>query len=77
MISWKNDCFPKKCLTTFNTNGSMRKLQRASCFSCFQDPLFEVPSVYIILVDMGLIWRLASKSFDDCDAKTRSEIDYL
>lgn len=77
MISWKNDCFPKKCLTTLNTNGSMRKLQRVSCFSCFQDPLFEVPSVYIILVDMGLIWRLASKSFDDRDAKTRSEIDYL
>ena len=27
------------CLTMFNADGSMRKLQRASCFSCFQDSL--------------------------------------
>ena len=45
--------------------------------SFYRQPLLEVLSVYFSLVDMRLIWRLASPTSDDCDAKTNSGIDYL
>ena len=68
----------EECLTMFNTNGSMRKTAKNNFPQLFsRHSLLEVPSVYVSLVDMGLIWRLASSTSDNCDPKTRSGIGYL
>ena len=62
----------------FNADGSMRKIAKSKCLQSFSiQPLLEVPSAYISLVDMGLVWRLASPTSDNHDAKTRSGTDYL
>ena len=62
----------------FNADGSMRKTAKSKLLQSFsRQPVLEVPSAYIKLVDMGLIWRLASPTSDDHDAKTRSGTDYL
>ena len=56
----------------------MRKTAKSKLLQSFsRQPVLEVPSAYISLVDMGLIWRLASPTSDDCDAKTCSGTDYL
>ena len=62
----------------FNADGSMRKTTKSKLLQSFsRQPVLEVPSAYISLVDMGLIWRLASPTSDDRDAKTPSGADYL
>ena len=62
----------------FNADGSMRKTAKTKLFQSFSRyPVLEVPSAYISLVDMRLIWRLVSPTSDDRDAKARSGTDYL
>ena len=66
------------CLTMFNADGSKGKNAKRKLLQSFSRQLvFDVPSVYISFVDMGLIWRLASPKSDDRDATTRSGTDYL
>ena len=68
----------KECLTIFNIDGFMIKTAKGKLLQSFyRQPLLEVLSVYFSLVDMRLIWRLASPTSDDCDAMTNSGIDYL
>ena len=65
-------------LTMFNADGSTRKTGKSKLLQSFsRQPVLEVPSAYISLVDMGLIWRLASPTSDDHDGKTHSGTDYL
>ena len=63
----------EECPTMFNADGSKNKLLQS--FS--RQPVLEVPSAYGSLVDIGIIWRLASPTSDDHDAKTRNGTDYL
>ena len=68
----------EECLTMFNPNGSMRKTAKSKLLQSFpRQPLLEVPSAYVSLVDMGLIWRLAFPTSGKRDPKIRSGIDYL
>ena len=68
----------EECLTMFNADGSKRKTARSKLLQSFSiQPVLEVPSAYVSIIDMGLIWRLASPTSDDCDAKKRSGTDYL
>ena len=67
-----------ECLTMFNADGSMRKTAKSKLRQSFStEPLLNKPSTYISLVDMGLIWRLASPTSDDRDIKKRSGVEYL
>ena len=70
------------CITssrrTFNADGSMRKTAKSKLNQSFSRHLLhEVPSAYISLVDMELIWRVASHISDDNDAKTRNGKNYV
>ena len=68
----------EECLTMFNADGSKRKTAKSKLLQSFSiQPVLEVPSAYVSIIDMGLIWRLASPTSDDCDAKKRSGTDYL
>ena len=68
----------EECPTMFNADGSMRKTAKSKLLQSFsRQPVLEVPSAYGSLVDIGIIWRLASPASDDHDAKTRNGTDYL
>ena len=53
-----------ECLTLFNVNGSFRKTQKSKLRQKMVQEPTAVPS-YTALVDMGMIWRLASPTMDD------------
>ena len=56
----------------------MRKTAKSKLLQSFsRQPLLTKPLTYTSLVDMGLIWRLASPTSDDRDTKKRSGTDYL
>ena len=62
----------------FNVDDFMKKTAKKNLLQSFsRQPQFEVPSVYISLDNMGLIWGFTSPSSDNRDAKTRNETDYL
>ena len=68
----------KESLSMFNVDDFMKKTAKKNLLQSFsRQPQFEVPSVYISLDNMGLIWRFTSPSSDNRDAKTRNETDYL
>ena len=54
----------EECLTLFNVNGSFRKTQKSKLLQKLVQEPIAVPS-YTALVDMGMIWRLASPTMDD------------
>lgn len=54
----------EECLTLFNVNGSFRKTLKSKLLQKLVQEPIVVPS-YTVLVDMGMIWRLASPTMDD------------
>ena len=68
----------KKYLTMFNANGSLRKTANSRLLQSFsRHPLLEIPSAHVRIVDIGIIWRFAFSTSDECDLNIRSGIDYL
>ena len=66
-----------ECLSVFNVDGSMRKTCKSKLLQEFTlDSVSEKPQNHISLVDMGLIWRLATPSSDDREAKQRDGSQY-
>ena len=54
----------EECLILFNVNGSFRKTQKSKLLQKLVQEPIAVPS-YTALVDMGMVWRLASPTMDD------------
>ncbi len=51
----------EECLSVYNIDGSMRKTAKSTLLDLFNlDPVAERPRHQISLVDMGLMWRLAT-----------------
>ena len=51
----------KKCLILFNADDSMRKTTQGKLLQPFsRQPFPEVPSKYVSLIDMRLMWKLFS-----------------
>ena len=57
-------------MSIFNVDGSMRKICKSKLLEFFDlDPVVRKPHNYVSLVDMGLIWRLATPTPEDREAK--------
>ena len=55
----------EECLPIFNINGTMRKVQKSKLVGKFNFVELEALNSYIVLVDMGFIWRLSTPSAED------------
>ena len=67
----------EECLSMFNVDGLMRKTCKSKLLQLFSmEPVTEIPQGYISLVDMGLIWRLATPTPEDREAKRRDGSEY-
>ncbi|KAK6174843.1 hypothetical protein SNE40_013413 [Patella caerulea] len=55
-----------ECLPIFNINGTMRKTQKSELVTKFHmQPIDLLPNGYIAILDMGLMWQLATPSLED------------
>ena len=65
-----------ECLSMYNVNGPMRKTAKCKLLQGFIRQNVDMPREYISLVDMGLIWHLATPILEDREIKRRSSDDY-
>lgn len=54
-----------ECLPIFNVNGTMRKVQKSKLQEKLTMTPVPEPDVYTSIVDMGLIWHLATPTTED------------
>ena len=54
-----------ECLSIFNENGTMRKVQKSAMPKGMEFKEVQEPEEHTSLVDMGLIWRLATPTKED------------
>ena len=67
----------QECLSLYNVDGSMRKTVKSKLLELFKlDPEIEKPRDHISLVDMGLIWRLATPTPEDRETGKRDGSEY-
>jgi len=58
-----------ECLALFNCNGTYRKTQKSKLIQkLFLQPV-SLQESYTALVDMGMIWRMATPSPEDCQTQ--------
>ena len=55
----------EECVTLFNSNGTHRKTQKSKFIEKLSLHSVELQEPYIVLVDMGMIWRMATPSAED------------
>ena len=58
--------FTEECLVLFNANGTFRKTQKSKLLQKLIHQPQEITS-YTVVVDMGMIWRLAAPTVEDRD----------
>ncbi|KAL8563613.1 hypothetical protein ACOMHN_024714 [Nucella lapillus] len=62
----------EECLSLYNIDGSFHKTMKSKMLELFnKDPVAQKPQTYISIVDMGMIWRLATPTPDDREARKR------
>ena len=67
----------EECLSMYNVDGSMRKTSKSLLLQLFQlNPVLEKPHDFISIVDMGLIWRLATPNSEDRETRKRDGSEY-
>lgn len=67
----------EECLSLFNVDGSMRKTVKSKMLEVFTlEPVPEKPHNHVSLVDMGMIWRLATPTPEDREARKRDGSEY-
>jgi hypothetical protein len=54
-----------ECLSIFNVNGTYRKAQKSKLVEKFSLQSVNIPSPYTALIDMGMIWRMATPTAED------------
>ena len=54
-----------ECLSIFNANGTMRKIQKSKLQEKLTMTAIPYPDFYISIIDMGLIWRLTAPTPED------------
>ena len=55
----------EECLALFNSNGTYRKTQKSKLIQKFSLHPVDLQEPYIALVDMGMIWRMATPTPED------------
>ena len=74
VLSWR---VTEECLSLYNVDGSMRKTAKSKLLERFNlDSVVERPQDYASLVDMGMIWRLATPTADDRESRNRDGSQY-
>ncbi|KAL8565961.1 hypothetical protein ACOMHN_054946 [Nucella lapillus] len=67
----------EECLSLYNVDGSFRKTMKSKMLELFnKDPVAQKPQTYISIVDMGMIWRLATPTPDDREARKHDGSHY-
>ena len=62
----------EESLSLFNADGSMRKTAKSKLLNHFNlVPISTTLDGYVSIIDMGMIWRLASPTAEDREAKRR------
>ena len=54
-----------ECMALFNSNGTHRKTQKSKLLQKLSMNIIELHEPYTAIVDMGMIWRLATPSAED------------
>ena len=67
----------EECLSLFNSNGTMRKTQKSKLVGIMNMVPAPVPQMYVAVVDMGLLWRLATPSTEDREKSDGSIYTWL
>ena len=55
----------RECLSIFNANGTIRKVQKSKLLDKFNMSSIPEPSLYTAIVDMGFIWHLAAPNIEE------------
>lgn len=55
----------EECVALFNSNGTYRKTQKSKLIQKLSLQLVNLQEPYVALVDMGMIWRMATPSAED------------
>ena len=62
----------EECLSMYNVDGPMRKTAKSKLLDLFNiQAIGDRPHEYISLIDMGLMWRLATPTSEDREAIKR------
>ena len=64
-----------ECLPIFNVNGTMRKTQKSKLVQKLQMETLKVNN-YIVIVDMGFLWHLASPTAEDREKTDNSRFTW-
>ena len=67
----------EECLSLFNTNGTMVKVQKSKLVEKLNLILFRTVDSYIALIDKGFIWRLATPSPEDREKDDETHFTWL
>ena len=55
----------EECVALFNSNGTYRKTQKSKLIQKFSLQPVDLQEPYIALIDMGMIWRMATPTAED------------
>ena len=55
----------EECVALFNSNGTYRKTQKSKLMQKLSLQPVDLQEPYIALVDMGMIWRMATPTAED------------
>ena len=53
------------CVSLFNSNGTYRKTQKSKLVQKFSLQSVDLQEPYVALIDMGMIWRMATPTAED------------
>ena len=70
----------EECVALFNPNGTYRKTQKSKLIQKFSLQTIAVKEPYVALIDMGMIWRMATPSAEDRqtqDGRPYKWLDYV
>ena len=59
----------EECVALFNSNGTYRKTQKSKLIQKFSPQPVDLQEPYIALIDMGMIWRMATPTVEDCQTQ--------
>ena len=55
----------EECVSLFNSNGTYRKTQKSKLVQKFSLQSVDLQEPYVALIDMGMIWRMATPTAED------------
>ena len=67
----------EECLSLFNTNGTMVKVQKSKLVEKLNLIPFQTVDSYIALIDMRFMWRLAMPSPEDREKNDETHFTWL